>query len=124
MNIELDQDALNKATASVVQESVVAAIKSWTSRNEIEKHVSMGLAAMPIGEMITEALAKVEWQRMTEGIAREIERTVAAATCRVLQENSVAMVLRMRGVTYDADKKAPAVWQELFGKKKGDNDNA
>ena len=73
---------------------------------------------MPIGDMITSALNGVDWQKMQQSIAREIERTVAAATCRVMQENAVAMVMRLRGVaSYDESKKAPAVWHELFGKK-------
>lgn len=105
MNIEINQELLDKSVNEHITKAVDNALAGYNVREAIGQKISEAVASGAIGEAISNAVSSMDTNALTLVLAEQIQRTMTGAVCNIVEEGVCGLLLKLRGVQeYDRDR--------------------
>lgn len=112
MNIEINQELLEKSVNEHITKAVGNALAGYNVREAIGQKISDAVASGAIGEAISKAVSSMDTNALTLALAEQIQRTMTGAVCNIVEEGVCGLLLKLRGV--------PEYDRENFAKEKAE----
>lgn len=117
MNIEINEDQVQKAAGESIQKALDDALSGWQVQDLLKKTIADQIATGAMVEGVKRAMESIDASGISSALAKQIEIAATQAVIALIKESFVDVACRMRGVkdyAPDYESRRAAMMAEMF----------